>query len=346
MKIPIFQIKINDGRREADPEAVYTLADSISKLGLLNPITVDQEYTLIAGLHRLEAAKRLGWEEIECNVSGLDGLLAELAEIDENFARKDLSAAEFRGLLLRRKEIYENLHPETKAGIAQAVGMNRAMGNNVAAPSAATLKTFVNDTADKLGVAPRTVREELQIAKNLTPEAQEIIQTSGSKIKKRDTIKLSRLAPEQQSEAASRLVSGDIHSMNEYQPSPAEPDGTEEQPQEMPLESEPPAPPPEAPKLASAPEDHCPSIQELAADLKNPDKDRRCTPDSFLVTFSYFLQRFCQSMENYTGPEYDAVLPVLTREHLDQIHQKVQFVHDALDEMYHKIERMAQNEAT
>ena len=51
-------------------------------------------------------------------------------------------------------------------------------------------------------------------------------------------------------------------------------------------------------------------------------------------------------MENYTGPEYDAVLPVLTREHLDQIHQKVQFVQDALDEMYHKIERMAQNEAT
>ena len=141
MKIPIFQIKIYDGRREADPEAVYTLADSISKLGLLNPITVDQEYTLIAG--RLEAAKRLGWEEIECNVSGLDGLLAELAEIDENFARKDLSAAEFRGLLLRRKEIYENLHPETKAGIAQAVGMNRAMGNNVAAPSAAPLKNFV-----------------------------------------------------------------------------------------------------------------------------------------------------------------------------------------------------------
>ena len=83
MKIHIFQIKINDGRREADPEAVHELADSISKVGLLNPITVDQEYTLIAGLHRLEAAKLLGWAEIECSVNDLDGLLAELAEIDE-----------------------------------------------------------------------------------------------------------------------------------------------------------------------------------------------------------------------------------------------------------------------
>ena len=35
-------------------------------------ITIDQEHTLVAGLHRLEAAKRLGWTEIECNVCTLD----------------------------------------------------------------------------------------------------------------------------------------------------------------------------------------------------------------------------------------------------------------------------------
>ena len=109
MRIPIFQINANAGRREADPEAVQKLADSISKVGLLNPITVNQEYTLIAGLHRLEAAKRLGWTEIKCTVSNLEGLQAELAEIDENFVRKDLSDDEFRELLLRRKEIYESL---------------------------------------------------------------------------------------------------------------------------------------------------------------------------------------------------------------------------------------------
>ena len=80
-QIPIFQINVNDGRREADQDAVQELADSIAELGLINPITVDQEYTLIAGLHRLEAAKRLGWRSIECTVSGLEGLQAELAEL-------------------------------------------------------------------------------------------------------------------------------------------------------------------------------------------------------------------------------------------------------------------------
>lgn len=88
MQIHIFQIKVNPGRREVDPEAVHKLADSISEVGLMNPITVDQEYTLIAGLHRLEAAKMLGWAEIECTVSSLDGLLAQLAEIDENLIRR------------------------------------------------------------------------------------------------------------------------------------------------------------------------------------------------------------------------------------------------------------------
>ena len=167
MKIQIFQIKVNDGRREIDPEAVHGLADSISEVGLLNPITVGQDYTLIAGLHRLEAAKLLGWTEIECNVSDLEGLMAELAEIDENIIRRKFDQVEEWEQLARRKEIYEILHPETKNGISQALAMNVAQGNNVSAPGALTSKPFTADTAEKLGVSKRTVEENLQLAKDL-----------------------------------------------------------------------------------------------------------------------------------------------------------------------------------
>ncbi len=90
MRIPINEIKLNPGRREAEPEDIKNLADSIAELGLLNPITINQGHTLIAGRHRLEAAKLLGWAEIECTVTDLQGLQAELAEIDENFVRKNL----------------------------------------------------------------------------------------------------------------------------------------------------------------------------------------------------------------------------------------------------------------
>ncbi len=114
MKIAISEIKVNPGRREADLNGISELAQSISKVGLLNPITIDPDHTLIAGLHRLEAAKRLEWTEIECTVCGLEGLHAELAEIDENVVRTALSTIEYGELLERRREIYESLHPETK----------------------------------------------------------------------------------------------------------------------------------------------------------------------------------------------------------------------------------------
>ena len=57
MKIAISEVKINSGRQETSVSGINELARSISEVGLLNPITVDPNHTLIAGLHRLEAAK-------------------------------------------------------------------------------------------------------------------------------------------------------------------------------------------------------------------------------------------------------------------------------------------------
>ena len=162
MKIAINEIKIGVGRRDASLKGIDELGRSISEVGLLNPITVDPDHTLIAGLHRLEAAKRLGWTEIECTVCGLEGLQAELAEIDENVVRTALSTIEYGELLERRKEIYESLHPETKAGTAQAAGMNRATGKHVSDKMSPTSKSFAQDTAAKLGVSARTVERTMQ----------------------------------------------------------------------------------------------------------------------------------------------------------------------------------------
>ncbi len=223
MKIKISDIKINPGRREAAPQSVEELARSIAEVGLLNPITIDQGNTLIAGLHRLEAAKLLGWTEIECSVTSMDGLQAELAEIDENIVRTGLSRQEMGEQLLRRKEIYEMLHPETKAGAAQAAGMNRAVGNNVDCKMQTTSPSFVRDTAAKLGVHPSTVARQVQIAKNLTPKAKEILRENTS-VSKSELLKLSRLEPGQQEEAAAMLASHTIQSVGEYTQNQREPE--------------------------------------------------------------------------------------------------------------------------
>lgn len=49
---------------------------------------------LIAGYHRLEACKRLGMDKIQANVRKVDEVHAELAEIDENLIRNELTALE------------------------------------------------------------------------------------------------------------------------------------------------------------------------------------------------------------------------------------------------------------
>ena len=200
MQMKISEIKINPGRRDTQQRNVEELARSIAAVGLMNPITVTQDNTLIAGLHRLEAAKLLGWTEIECVVSEADGLQAELAEIDENFVRAGLSHRELGDLLLRRKELYEAIHPETRQG--QRNGQTAKNANS----SLLETKSFAQDTADKLGVSKRTVEQLVQTARDLTPEAKKTIRDAGDKITKGAALKISRLPPDQQEEAAAVLT--------------------------------------------------------------------------------------------------------------------------------------------
>ena len=144
--------------------------------------------------------KLLGWTEIECVVSEVDGLQAELAEIDENFVRAGLSHRELGDLLLRRKELYEAIHPETRQG--QRNGQTAKNANF----SLLETKSFAQDTADKLGVSKRTVERLVQTAANLTPEAKKTIRDAGDKITKGAALKISKLPPDQQAEAAAVLT--------------------------------------------------------------------------------------------------------------------------------------------
>jgi len=51
---------------------IAALAESIAAIGLLHPIVVAPDGTLIAGQRRLEACKRLGWSEIPVTTIEVD----------------------------------------------------------------------------------------------------------------------------------------------------------------------------------------------------------------------------------------------------------------------------------
>jgi ParB family transcriptional regulator, chromosome partitioning protein len=60
---------IKVGKRiRRDMGDIASLAESIEDIGLLNPITVDEDGRLLAGARRLAACKRLGWKKIRVNV--------------------------------------------------------------------------------------------------------------------------------------------------------------------------------------------------------------------------------------------------------------------------------------
>jgi len=349
MQVPIKEIRVKEGRRRLDMGHVKELADSIRELGLLNPVTIDKDKNLIAGLHRLEAVRQLGRAEVECTLSSLDGLQAELAEIDENFVRSGLSAVEYGEMLLRRKEIYETLHPETKAGAAQAAAMNRAVGNNVADKMSATSKSFVEDTAEKLNIAPRTVRREIQTAKNLTMEAREIIRNADTKISKKAAMKLSRLEPGQQKEAAALLASKEIGSVEEYmektgkasplpEPGPAHAglNGQKKEPQQQAGQEKAAAPVSPAPDTAQG--SGGVGLKEIIAELKDPDKDCSGTPDSFLQEYAAFVRKFHREIGWYSDPYYDTVYPLLTEGQLAELEGLTGSLCSAAEDLFRKVE--------
>lgn len=94
MLIQISDIKIKKRIRK-DLGNLDDLKESLRTYGLLNPITVNHKYELIAGERRLQAAKAIGWTSINANVVENLSELDELEmEIEENNQRKEFTEEE------------------------------------------------------------------------------------------------------------------------------------------------------------------------------------------------------------------------------------------------------------
>ena len=200
--------------QEAEPlKDIGALIESMrEKHGLINPIAVRRDARLIAGRHRLAAAKALGWTHITCNVLDLDDIQAELARIDENLLRNQGTVLERCEAMGRRKCLYEALHPETRRGVAQAIGMNRKLGHHVAAQSAAT---FTRDTAQKTDRSERSVRVESQIAEGLSAATKEVLHETDVADKKMELLQIARVEPNKQLAVARKIASGEAGTVSQ-----------------------------------------------------------------------------------------------------------------------------------
>jgi len=186
--VSISRIKIKRNRRPVNREQVAQLAESIQAIGLLHPICVTSTYDLVSGRHRLKAFKLLKKKTIPAIITN-KGLVADIAQIDENIIRADLTVLERGEQLQRRKELYEELHPQAKkAGPGR--GHTEKKRNNFV--------SFSDDAAGKTGKSKRTIEQEVQIASKLSPEVKKSIRRTDLADRKADLLSLCRLEPEQQ----------------------------------------------------------------------------------------------------------------------------------------------------
>lgn len=207
MKIPIEKISVKARLRELNQAKVNELAESIREIGLINPISVIQSnshYQLVAGLHRLEAVKLLQQPQIDAIVLKLDELETELAEIDENLLRAELTVLEQGEHLLRRNEIIEEKGRRAKRG---GDGSNQYQSKGA---TVAPLLTTV-EIAKDVGLSERRAQERIQIARDLDDKVKDLIRDTDVANSTRDLLLLARKPKSDQLQIAKQLLDDKPH---------------------------------------------------------------------------------------------------------------------------------------
>lgn len=79
--VPVDEVVVGKRMRPTNPLKVSELAQSFRDIQIINPISIDENYKLIAGNHRLAAAKECGWKTIKAIVFTHNELINQLQEI-------------------------------------------------------------------------------------------------------------------------------------------------------------------------------------------------------------------------------------------------------------------------
>jgi len=125
--IPMDKIIVDEGRKRKKFGNIDELADSISRYGLLNPITITKSGKLIAGERRYRAHQKLRRDSIPAQFyEELDEFEAKAVEIEENARRLDLDWREEALAVLDYHELRRSRDPEWAVEMTgDALGMER-----------------------------------------------------------------------------------------------------------------------------------------------------------------------------------------------------------------------------
>ena len=171
LSVRVEDIEIGERHRALSSESCDRLASSMGDIGLRQPISirivdmmvidgheVEGVPVLVAGHHRLEAAKRLGWSHIDCVEVDNDAIKAEMWEIAENLHRLDLTKEQRDEHIRRYAELLEaaRLVPHNAAPVSTLPDGRRKGPQHE--------KAIPRQIAEETGLSVDTVRRALKPA--------------------------------------------------------------------------------------------------------------------------------------------------------------------------------------
>jgi hypothetical protein len=203
-EVAVDRVTLGSRLRPLDEARVRDLAASMAIQGLLQPIVVTRSSLLLAGAHRLAAARLLGWPRIPVIVLDVPpGPAAALVEIDENLVRNDLTVLEQAEHLVRRDTILREL------------GL-RAPSHRP--PKGATVAGFTRtaDVAAQAGLSERAVQGRMQIARALPADVRDVLRGTAVANATRTLLELAQVGdPVEQFRIAGLLASGRADDVSE-----------------------------------------------------------------------------------------------------------------------------------
>lgn len=196
-EIPVEKIEVGENvlRMELEDDAIDELAESIRRVGLLNPLVVipdGQGFRVVAGHRRLEACRRAGLRQVHCCVRTMAQEESTEISLAENLFRKDLSPVEMaagisdtiKRAIMDVDQVAVALHRSVEwvhrmvalldwpADVLEAIHagwLSVSAAHNVALIEDDTYRVFLLRNAKDSGATARTTAAWLQAWRSMAP---------------------------------------------------------------------------------------------------------------------------------------------------------------------------------
>ena len=204
VRLPLGDIAVEGRLREVRDNFVENLILMAEDTGITTPVHVRKvagRYVLIDGAHRLEAARRMGLEDIAALVVECRADEARAMEASNNLGAARMTPLQTAVFVASWKRDYYALHPERAPGVFK--------GNQYTGKVVGINLSLTKTIADAFGVSEPTIKRALQAGEGLAPDEVSQLEAAPGRIALEDLKHLAKITdPDERAQVVLRLASG------------------------------------------------------------------------------------------------------------------------------------------